>query len=130
MTYMQVSVRLRREAGHKPSPELSSLHILCDNGVNEIRCRYRCFHDSLSFSAIQTVRGNFSLRAISPLCRPRCIYGTSSMFQFYMWARRYSPTADNPGARLQKNNPVLSALKSICIIQTLLTYFIISSYLV
>ncbi len=63
------------------------------------------------FTAIQTVRGNFSLRANSPLCRPCCLYGTSSVFQLYMWARRYSPTADNPGARLQKNNPALSELQ-------------------
>ncbi len=28
-----------------------------------------------------------------------------------MWARRYSPTADNPGARLQKNNPVPAELQ-------------------
>ena len=26
---------------------------------------------------------------------------------------RYSPTADNPGVRLQKNNPVLSELQVI-----------------
>src|SRR5208337_1291135 len=63
-------------------------------------------------SAIQTVQGNFSLRANSPLCQPRCLYGRSSLFQLYMWARRYSPTADNPGARLQKNNPVLSELQN------------------
>ena len=75
-------------------------------------------------AAIQTVQGNFSLRANSPLCQPYCRYGTSAVFQLYMWARRYSPTADNPGARLypksprsfgdplQKNNPVLSELQS------------------
>ena len=61
---------------------------------------------------IQTVQGNFSLRANSPLCQPRCLYGISAVFKLYMWARRYSPTADNPGARLQKNNPVLSELES------------------
>ncbi len=62
-------------------------------------------------SAIQTVQGNFSLRAISRLCQSCCLYGISSMFQLYMWARRYSPSSDNPGARLQKNNPVLSELQ-------------------
>ena len=62
-------------------------------------------------SAIQTVQDNFSLRANSPLYQPCCLYGTSSVFQLYMWARRYSPTANNPGARLQKNNPVLSELQ-------------------
>ena len=37
---------------------------------------------------------------------------------------RYSPTADNPGARLQKNNPVLSELqlgeKNLCVLCGLL----------
>ena len=63
--------------------------------------------------AIQTVQGNFSLRANSPLCRPYFLYRTSSAFQLYMRARRYSPTADDPGARLQKNNPVLSELQGM-----------------
>ncbi len=61
--------------------------------------------------AIQTVQGNFSLRAISPLRESCCLYGISSECRLYMRARRYSPFADNPGARLQKNNPVLSELK-------------------
>src|SRR5208337_18668 len=81
-------------------------------------CRMRLKKRCTDGTAIQTAQGNFSLkrlllalRANSPLCRPCCLYRTSSVFRFYMWARRYSPTADNPGARLQKNNPVLSELK-------------------
>ena|SRR5208283_3357208 len=46
-----------------------------------------------------------ALRVISPKCQPCCVFGESSAFQLYMWARRYSPTANNPGARLQKNDP-------------------------
>ncbi len=59
-------------------------------------------------SGIPTGQGNFSLRANSPLCQYRSLYGKLSAFLLNMWARRYSPTADNPGARLQKNYPVLS----------------------
>src|SRR5208283_2072846 len=61
--------------------------------------------DVTAVTPIQTVQGNFSLRANSPRSQPCCQLGTSSAFQLYMWARRYSPTANNPCARLQKNNP-------------------------
>jgi len=58
--------------------------------------------------AIQTVQGNFSLRANSLLCQSFRLYGKSSVFRLNLWARRYSPTADNPGARLQ---PTVGASK-------------------
>ncbi|MGO9016021.1 MAG: Tfp pilus assembly protein FimT/FimU [Dissulfurispiraceae bacterium] len=49
------------------------------------------------------------------------------MFQLYMWARRYSPFADNPGARLQKNNPVLSELqKGFTLLELLVVIFLVS----
>src|SRR5208282_858706 len=52
------------------------------------------------FKGIQTVQGNFSLRANSLSCRSCCMCGKLSVFQLNMWSRRYSPTADNPGAPL------------------------------
>jgi len=58
----------------------------------------------MNATAIQTIQGNFSLRAISPLCQPLCLYGILSLIQLHMSARRYSPTADNPGAPLYPKN--------------------------
>src|SRR5208282_1956637 len=77
----------------------------------------------LSLTAIQTVQGNFSLRANSPLCQSCCLYGKSTVCRLNMRARRYSPTADNPCARLQKNNPVLSELQLIHIHPESATFF-------
>jgi len=51
--------------------------------------------------AIQTIEGNFSLLSNSHLCRFRCLTGNPSLCRLNMWARRYSPTADNPDDRLQ-----------------------------
>ena len=63
--------------------------------------------------AVQTVQDNFSLLSNSLLRQTNCLNGKPSLFQLNMLARRYSPTADNPDDRLQKNYPVLSALDMI-----------------